>query len=147
MYVWISVHVCACICVCALYVCLCHVRASVCMHVYACMPVFMGWWKQRSYQSLKRNSNQFSSNCHHFWAPRHLLEVSLTVDPWKNPYWQQTALCQGWQSCVCLPLLKIKMDTPCKEIKFHLSQSLSTQIWTNQQSIFVKFLSLFEPKR
>lgn len=34
------------------------------------------------------------------------------------------------------------MNTPCPEIKFHLSQSLSTHIWTNQQSVFVQFLYL-----
>ena len=130
MYVCISVHVCVCICVCALCALLC--TWCVCVHLFACMytsciPVFMGCWKQRSYQSLKRNSNQFSSKCHHFWAPRHLLAGSLTVAPLKNPYWQQRALCQGWQSCVCLPLLKIKMTLHARKS----NSTLVLQIWTN----------------
>lgn len=151
---------CAFLCMCVYaYVCaLCAFLCTWCMcvHLFACMytaciPVFMGCWMQRSYQSLKRNSNQFSSKCHHSWAPRHLLAVSLTVAPLKNPYWQQRALCQGWQSCVCLPLLKIKIDTPCQEIKFHLSRAnlnkstiyfcqVSFLIWTEEISPCVQRL-------
>lgn len=70
MCVHICTHVCMHVCACALCVCICGVCASVCMHEHTCIPMFRGCWKQRSYQSLRRNSNQFSSNCSAFLSPQ-----------------------------------------------------------------------------